>query len=330
MKKLKERLERHLSRLDGRLGPLESRSLPTLPLFLRERYSVYCARFLGQNWGLAVEAEGSDPGTPAEYRRHWQQLVQAMGESRIAMVLPFISATVRNRMVDMGVPFIVPDTQIFLPECATLLAENFETRPFGYDKPLSPPAQVLVLLQLQEGGLEELSAKLLAVRIGYSRASLSNATSELEQNNLCETCRDGKEQRIAFTETGEALWKIALPLLRSPIAKTQFVTWAKPLPDAKLAGISALAQRSRLAEDPVPVYALQSKSIRKELEQRDLTLAADRYEADVQLEAWRYNPAILSDGPSVDELSLFLSLRNNPDERVQAALAEMMEAFRWQ
>lgn len=329
MENLKDRAENHLSKMDGKMGPLEARSLPSLPLFLRERYSVYSTGFLGRNWMLAVEAEGWDTGTPAEYRRHWQELRRVTGESRIAIVLPFISSTVRNRMVDMGVPFIVPDAQIFLPECATLLTENFGTPLPDGGKPLTPPAQLLLLIELEKGGLEELSAKQLSERIGYSRASLSNATSELKQNNLCQTYRDGKEQRIAFRESGKALWEMALPLLRSPISKTQFVVGAKPLPDAKCAGISALAQRSLLAEDPVPVYALPSKRVREGIEEGRFSGGANRYEADAQLEAWRYNPAILSNGTSVDDLSLFLSLRNTPDERVQAALDEMMAGFLW-
>lgn len=32
---------------------------------------------------------------------------------------------------------------------------------------------------------------------------------------------------------------------------------------------------------------------------------------------------------TVDPLSLYLSLRNDPDERVQAALKELLEAMQW-
>ena len=45
---------------------------------------------------------------------------------------------------------------------------------------------------------------------------------------------------------------------------------------------------------------------------------------------WSYAPAVTSgDARQVDDLSLFLSMRDSPDERVQAALQEMMEDMPW-
>ena len=40
---------------------------------------------------------------------------------------------------------------------------------------------------------------------------------------------------------------------------------------------------------------------------------------------WRYNPHLLSKEDKVDELSLALSLRDDADERVEAAVDEMLE-----
>jgi len=329
MKSLINRVEGYLANFDDHLGPFVPRTVSELPLFLRERFSLISVKLFDRNWLLAVEAEGWDPGAPTEYRQHWHQLKKTTGEVHVAMVLPFVSATVRNRMVRMGIPFIIPDTQIFLPETVTLLTESFGTPRPDTGKPLSPAAQVLLLMQLQAGGLEDRSGKEISAQLGYSRASLSNATSELEQNLFCETYRKGKEQRITFKLVGKELWEACLPLLRTPVAKTQFVTLKHPLPDAKRAGISALAQRSQLAEDPLSVFAFPENFIRQGLEKGHFNGCADRYGADAQLEAWRYNPALLSAGPDVDVLSLYLSLQKNPDERVQAALSEMMEDFSW-
>jgi DNA-binding transcriptional ArsR family regulator len=329
MKTLEKRAESYLAELDTHMGPIVPRVVSSLPLFLRERFSVFSVKLFGHNWLLAVEVGGWEPGTPAEYRQHWNQLKQATRDDRVAIVLPFVSATVRNRMVHMGIPFIIPDTQLFLPECITLLTESYGVSLPERGRPLSPAAQVLLLMQVEKGGLEELSAKELSARLGYSRASMSIATSELEQNQLCETYRKGKEQRIIFKGAGKSLWEAGLPLLRSPVVRTLFVTWTRPLPDAKRAGISSLAKRSQLDEDPTPVFALPEKRIRQGLEQGLVNGCADRYGADAQVEVWRYDAASLSDGPDVDPLSLYLSLRKDPDERVQAALAVMMEDVAW-
>ena len=54
------------------------------------------------------------------------------------------------------------------------------------------------------------------------------------------------------------------------------------------------------------------------------------FDARFELEIWHYIPSLLNDkNEVVDTLSLFLSLREEPDERVQVALKELMEKFQW-
>jgi hypothetical protein len=49
-----------------------------------------------------------------------------------------------------------------------------------------------------------------------------------------------------------------------------------------------------------------------------------------EIELWRYEPALLSkDGKSVDPLSLYLSMRGTSDERVEAALANLLKGIQW-
>ena len=46
--------------------------------------------------------------------------------------------------------------------------------------------------------------------------------------------------------------------------------------------------------------------------------------------AWRYDPKLLTrGGATVDKLSLYLSLKNHPDPRVQGELNPMLEDFQW-
>ena len=48
------------------------------------------------------------------------------------------------------------------------------------------------------------------------------------------------------------------------------------------------------------------------------------------MERWHYAPGLLSsDGQAVDQLSLYLSLQHDPDERVQGALKELLETMVW-
>lgn len=52
------------------------------------------------------------------------------------------------------------------------------------------------------------------------------------------------------------------------------------------------------------------------------------------LEVWKYDPKVLvgelpNDMPVVDALSLYLSLKDNYDERTEAALEQIIEKYIW-
>ena len=51
MKDLRDRAERYLAKLDERLGPLVPCATPSLPLHLRERFSVFSTRVFGMGSG---------------------------------------------------------------------------------------------------------------------------------------------------------------------------------------------------------------------------------------------------------------------------------------
>jgi hypothetical protein len=60
----------------------------------------------------------------------------------------------------------------------------------------------------------------------------------------------------------------------------------------------------------------------------------NEYEGKYGLEVWKYNPEplanILNNNiPVVDPLSLYLSLKDNRDERVEMALEQILEHFLW-
>jgi hypothetical protein len=47
------------------------------------------------------------------------------------------------------------------------------------------------------------------------------------------------------------------------------------------------------------------------------------------VEVWRYDPRLLSKTETVDKLSLYLSLKDNEDERVQIELENLMNEIQW-
>jgi hypothetical protein len=128
---------------------------------------------------------------------------------------------------------------------------------------------------------------------------------------------------------GRKLWDRALPLLRTPVKRTidvGVITRGLPVVDA---GLTALARRTMLAAPPIATVATEHRALRRALATREVLPWAAEDEPAKRVEAWAYDPRLLTDDLTADPLSLWLSLRHDPDERVQAALGELLEAVPW-
>jgi hypothetical protein len=69
------------------------------------------------------------------------------------------------------------------------------------------------------------------------------------------------------------------------------------------------------------------KAVRAELAR--FTVPIDELERSVVIELWRYDPCLLSQSNSVDRLSLYLSFEAADDERIEAALEELLKGMLW-
>ncbi len=224
---LPEHLLRYLETLSGErpdLGPEEAQQLP---LFLRERYALYSARLFGQKSLIAVETENWESGSPAEYGKHEETLRQKLGQP-VVLVVPFLASHARNRMVQMGIPFIVPGSQAFLPGRMIDLRERFPRPGPKHRGTLTPAAQCTVLYHLLRSRLDRMPLKDIAekVRIGevhYSPTMMTKVKDELEAAEICKTTRSGRSTVLEFAAAGRDLWKLVEPRLASPVKKVRWV-----------------------------------------------------------------------------------------------------------
>ena len=87
-----------------------------------------------------------------------------------------------------------------------------------------------------------------------------------------------------------------------------------------------------LADPPAPVWAVSATSWRQ-AQTRGAVPLPESAPGGMGWQVWTYGPRLLPkkrghyDG--VDALSLILSLREDPDERVQMALDELRESLPW-
>ena len=85
-----------------------------MPLFVRNLFSFFSADLFGRPWCLAVEDESWDASSAGEYEKQAENL-RPLLKAPVVVVLSALPSNTRNRLVQKGVPFIVPGHQAFLP-----------------------------------------------------------------------------------------------------------------------------------------------------------------------------------------------------------------------
>lgn len=331
MATLESRLITYLESLMGDRPDLQGESTgrgAQLPLYLRERYDLKTARLFGRLCHLAIEKPDWDAGSPSEYRGHSDQL-RAAFEGPVALVLPVLPSYTRNRLVRSGVPFTVPGTQLFLPSLLVDLREQFPQSAPEPGKRLTPAAQCILLYHLLRGSLSDLTLREIAGKVGYSAMMVTRAKDELEANALCESTRKGRSVLLTFAEDRRALWDQAQPLLTSPVRKSHWIQWKTPGDPALMAGLTALSRQTMIEDDRLPTYALPHQTFLANLGQGTFRGCREPEDADLRLEAWSYNPLLLGGNEMVDSLSLYLSLRDSADERVQQQFEHLIAEVHW-
>jgi len=196
---------------------------------------------------------------------------------------------------------------------------------------LSGASQSLLLYYLQKPDAPEFcSLREWASLLSYSAMTATRIANELAEARLSIIEQKGRKIILDFDHDRHALWKKALPFLRTPILGSSHVlAMGKDRLPWLQSGLPALSNHTMLADDGHAVVATSTSQYALALVEGRLKEV--RYQDDdaIRVEKWRYRPEILSDGPTVDRLSLYLSLREEHDERVQSVLKELLEGVRW-
>ena len=298
-----------------------------LPFFLRDRYNFFEVRLLNMPCLLMLDC-GNQEGTPATVRKHMDQ-VKSKWNGEIVYVRERVTAYNRKRLIEQKLPFVVPGKQMYLPLLGIDLREHFkkmraETIMF------SPSTQALIIHILLRGNTEKIATPAkIAQCLGYSAMTMTRAFDELESAGLGEIISEGRERRLRFIESATDVWAKALPFLRSPVKKRLFISHPNLKPPGPRAGLTALAHYSMLAEPANPVFALSREDWKSLKQRRQVKTIPTREPGTFEIEVWSYAPTLFAENKVVDHLSLYLSLKESKDERIEAALEEMMKGQQW-
>lgn len=300
-----------------------------LPYFLRDAFEFDTLEILGHSVVLAI-GRGEAKQSLSDVRS-WLGKINAQAGQPVVYVTHALASYERRRLIEQKVPFIVPGNQLYLPDLGLDLREYFRQRAPATEAPLSPAAQaILITALLSQPWQSDWQPAKVAAALGYTPMTLSRAVRELTAAGLAEAYTVSRSRWLRMALPPEQVWERATPLLRTPVKRTVWVagdTVPAYLP-RRIAGASALASYSMLAEPKLPVYALFVNDWKAATDAGVRELPEPEAGAQ-EWQLWSYSPALWADAHTVDLLSLTLSLRDNVDDRIQRALDELKGQLPW-
>jgi DNA-binding MarR family transcriptional regulator len=317
--------------------PIQKDGLGKLPMFINEAYKLYNTILLN-NELLLVELRNNEELSILQTEKHLQ-LIKTVFEKKVVLVIENLATYNRKRLIEKGINFIVAGKQLFLPELLIDLKESY-TNPRAKQKreKLLPSAQFLLIYHIihrnKEWKLEEHSFKEIAQELDYTPMAITNAIDNLKYHDIVDV-QGEKEKYIRFRlERGE-LWRTVEQqnLLVNPVLKTVFVDEMPKDVFMLQTNASAMPEYSNLNPSTQQYYAIE-KTAFYGLQKSNVLINPNDHEGRYALEVWKYNPLTLvdelpNDMPVVDPLSLYLSLKDSQDERIEMALEQIIEEYIW-
>lgn len=259
--------------------------------------------------------------------------VQKASEHAVVYVCQSLSAAQRRSLISQQINFIQPGYQLFIPELAMDLREVVRTRRSSQAvSALLPAAQAMLLGCLYSGWRSDdrYTASAIMGALNYSRVTLSKVIDQLLTLDIIDPAPGRSGTNAYWFKAAEsATFHRTRHAMRSPVR--QRITIDRKLiarDGVFLAGESALAEYSMLAEPVQPVYGMTKKQFDVMAKEHAFTVTDCVDETQALVEIWAYPSLKVAQGIA-DEASLLLSLQDNPDERVQIALDDLKEKVTW-
>jgi hypothetical protein len=300
-----------------------------LPYYLQDAFEFRELTLLDKKTLLAVERRTT--AVPAAALREQLNAVAAIAGLPLTYVTAVLQSYERRRLIQQKVPFIVPGNQLYLPELGIDLREYFRQRPGVREAQFSPSTQAMLISALLRVPWEpDWRPAADAAKLNYTPMTVSRAVKELTEAGVGELRRKRRERWLYLGDRPADIWERTKASLRSPVTRTAWANYTSPLLPARapLAGSSALAQCTMLAEPPWPTRAISSQQWRSAT-RAGLQTLPEPISGAHQWQVWTYDPDLAMSRKTVDPLSLTLSLQGESDERVQLALDELKEQFPW-
>lgn len=223
----------------------------------------------------------------------------------------------RDRLVEKDVYFVVSDKYAFVPS----LIINRKDGDSEVKKTFFPSTQYIMLYHLQAAPINGKSIRDLEALVPYKYKTIAKSIKQLERLGLLRLS-GSREKNIVIEQSNRDLWDAVQPHLIGPIKTTYYSS--EPINSGLIAGTAALSHYSMLAPEEVLTKAVTLDQF-AELKRNNHKFYT--FEDVQRIEVWKYPP--ITESAYADKLSLYLTLKDDNDPRVQKELETMINEMPW-
>ncbi len=313
----------------GIVGEAGRPSLIGLPYFLPEAYDLTLVELHRQKILLAC-AKNPQALPGRQTSRHVQQLSEHL-QVPVIVAVPHLTPGERKQLITNGLAFVVPGSQLYAPQLGMILSGRFPAPNERGKALLSPATQAMLIgFLLRHPAAEHWQPSADAEALGYTAMTATRAVRELLQFQLFGLALRGRAKHLKMEMTRRQLWDKVQPHLGSPVQRTLWTYDPRVLqmPDARAAGLSALAQHTLLDAPPAPVVAMTA-GVAAQARREGIVFEPRKVADAIEVQIWRYPPTLEPESRHADRLSVWLSLKEETDPRIQMALEEVDQALPW-
>ena len=293
-----------------------------LPRYLSTGRRMYKAQF--EQFGFYIIKLSSAIDSRVLYKE--KLLYEEKFGVPVAFCFETLTKNNRNAYVKHHIPFMMIPAQIYLPFLGILFSKKFIGAEGSALLQLTANAQ-LILLYLVYNKKADYTKKELALILGLDPVYVTRGTKELVSRGFIAEKRKGRSVEVGLAIDSKELFNVVNSALSSPVSDVIYVRKTEDVIRLPKASDFALSEISMLNPPEIAVYACFKKS--RILDKFEIVDEPgwEKPSEICKVEIWNYDPVKLCENGIVDKLSLYASLKDTKDPRVQGELEKVLEEF---
>ncbi|MCM2278991.1 MAG: hypothetical protein NDJ89_13025 [Oligoflexia bacterium] len=307
---------------------IERRATEEFPIWLKSAADIFTMEFEKAELKLTL-IQPKTYLTFDQLQNVYRQVARVTGPGTM-LVADEVNPKHRPLLVKFRIPFIYRNETVFAPELAAIVKNmrSLEPRIPALEAPVRNELRPFSLKLLagyltnnldRQFRLKPLHAHLAQLDGGPSTAKLSLTLNELAHFELLRA-EGGGPHKVFIFEDKQRVWEAMRALRFAPFMRTVEVHFVPDEQNCIMAGESALAQYSNLADPQVWTWATTLAKFAKMTEANHPPYV----DGKAFVELWRENPEVFGSSRMMNPIELYFSMRENQDERIQLALKEML------